>query len=453
MTAAQHRKENGNRPPAGGKTYDDRKFRYLHPADQITMIMERIYRYGMTTTSGGNISVKDDDGSIWVSPSGIDKNSLTNRDIVHVHEDGRVEGLHKPSSEFPFHRAIYRIRPDIRAILHAHPPALVAFSTAGVIPATDVLPNTKIVCGEPGFADYAPPGSEELGAKIADRFAAGHNIVIMENHGTVTGADDLFQAFMQFETLDFTARIQIQAKALGSVHRIPDDKLDLTRTRKNELPEFTPGPPESTEKALRKEMCALIHRSYDQGLFTSTEGTFAVRLDPSRFLITPYGFDRKYLRPDDIVLIRSGKREEGKLPSRSVLLHERIFATRPQINAAIIAHPPNLMAFNVTRTDINTRIIPEAYILLRDIGRIPFSAPITDHDATCDAVSAASPIVAVENNGYLVTGGSLLEAFDRLEVAEYSAKAVLGAMQLGTVRVMEDAVIDSLIDAFALPRE
>ncbi len=452
MTKAQPSSRGPRGASADEKTYDDRKFRYLHPADQITMIMQRIYRYGMTTTSGGNISVKDDDGSIWVSPSGIDKNSLTNRDIVHVHQDGRIEGLHKPSSEFPFHHAIYRIRPDIRAILHAHPPALVAFSAAGAVPATDVLPNTKIVCGEPGFADYAPPGSEELGVKIANCFADGHDIVIMENHGTVTGADDLFQAFMQFETLDFTARIQIQAKALGNVYSIPHGKLHLTRSRNNLLPEFVAGPPGSAEKALRKEMCALIHRSYDQGLFTSTEGTFAVRLDGSAYLITPYGFDRKYLRPDDIVLIRSGKREVGKLPSRSVLLHEKIFGTRPEIHAVIIAHPPNLMAFNVTRTDMNTRIIPEAYILLRDIGRISFEAPIADHNATCQAVSPASPIVAIENNGYLVTGGTLLEAFDRLEVAEYSAKAVVGAMQLGNVNVMDDHVIDALVDAFDLPR-
>ncbi|MFO7294947.1 MAG: class II aldolase/adducin family protein, partial [Clostridia bacterium] len=104
------------------------KFELLHPADQIVMIMERIYRYGMTTTSGGNISILDDNGDIWITPSGIDKGSLHRNDIIRVKPDGTIDGIHKPSVELPFHEMIYQKRPDIKAIIHAHPPALVAFS-------------------------------------------------------------------------------------------------------------------------------------------------------------------------------------------------------------------------------------------------------------------------------------------------------------------------------------
>ncbi len=82
----------------------------------------------MTTTSGGNISKKDGEGNIWVTPSTIDKGTLQRKDIVCVHPDGSVSGYYKPSSEFSFHKAIYEARPDIGAVIHAHPPALVSFS-------------------------------------------------------------------------------------------------------------------------------------------------------------------------------------------------------------------------------------------------------------------------------------------------------------------------------------
>lgn len=433
------------------QTYNDQKFRYLHPRDQIVMIMERVYGYDMTTTSGGNISVKDDQGVIWITPGGIDKGNLTRDDIVWITPDGAIHGKHSPSSEFPFHRAIYKARPDVNAVLHAHPPALVAFSAAGRSPATDVLPNTQLICGDIDFVPYALPGSEDLGAKIADSFSNGHNIVILENHGTVTAAEDLFRAFMQFETLDFTARIQIKAKVLGDMHKLPDKYRELSKGRTHELAEFEPQVPGSQERELRREMCQLIHRSYDQNLFTSTEGTFAVRLDEDSFLITPYGYDRKYLQPEDIVLIHKGKREAGKLPSRSVLLHTEIFAQHPEMNAVLIAHPPNLMAFNITKTVLDTHVIPEAYVLLRDIATVDTETGFSNYSKLASVLSASCPLCMVDNNGIIVTGETLLKAFDRLEVAEFSAKAVLGSFQLGEVNAIGQKDIDELKVAFKLP--
>ena len=102
----------------------------MHPADQITVVISRIYRSGLTTTSGGNISIKDENGDIWITPGGIDKGSLTPKDIICVKPDGTIIGPHKPSSEFPFHKAIYEMRPKMTAVIHAHPPALVSFSSA-----------------------------------------------------------------------------------------------------------------------------------------------------------------------------------------------------------------------------------------------------------------------------------------------------------------------------------
>ena len=121
---------------------------WLHPREELVRTMERIYRYRMTTTSGGNLSIRDPDGSIWITPSRVDKGRLQATDIVRVQADGQVEGLHPASSEYPFHREIYRSRPDIGAIVHAHPGALVAFSIVRQLPDTRVQTHVHEVCGK-----------------------------------------------------------------------------------------------------------------------------------------------------------------------------------------------------------------------------------------------------------------------------------------------------------------
>ena len=87
-------------------------FEMLHPADQIVMLMNRIYYHDMTTTSGGNLSVRDSEGTIWISPSGVDKGNLRREDIIQIRADGSIVGIHRPSVEYPFHLAIYKKRPD-----------------------------------------------------------------------------------------------------------------------------------------------------------------------------------------------------------------------------------------------------------------------------------------------------------------------------------------------------
>src|SRR5581483_2033043 len=181
-----------------------------HPRDEIMQTMERIYRYRMTTTSGGNLSIRDEDGCIWITPARVDKGSLRRDDIICVQPDGTVVGPHKPSSEFPFHQAIYAARPDLRAVVHAHPVALVAFSICRAVPNTRLFHQARHVCGETGLAPYALPGSAALGQNIAATFAKGFSCVVLENHGVVVGAENLQAAFQRFETLEFTAKTIIK---------------------------------------------------------------------------------------------------------------------------------------------------------------------------------------------------------------------------------------------------
>src|SRR5215470_7890531 len=198
---------------------------YLHPRDEILAAIERIYRYRMTTTSGGNLSILEPTGEIWITPAGIDKGTLRREDIVCVHPDGSVDGQHRPSSELPFHQEIYRTRPDLRGIVHAHPVALVAFSLAHQVPDTRLFHQSHNVCGEAGFAPYELPGSAALGRSVARLFRQLFNCVILENHGAVTAGTNLREAFDRFEALEFTAKTIIKAQSLGSIRYLSEAEL------------------------------------------------------------------------------------------------------------------------------------------------------------------------------------------------------------------------------------
>jgi len=427
------------------------RFDLLHPADQLVMIMARIYQYGMTTTSGGNLSIRDESGDIWITPSGIDKGTLSRGDIVRVRPDGEVVGAHRPSVELPFHRVIYRIRPDLGAIVHAHPPTLVAFSLARRVPNTHLVPNASLVCGEVALARYEVPGSEQLGKNIAAEFQRGADTVLMENHGVVCGAGDLYRAFMAFETLDFCGRLEIDAGKLGTPRSLTDEQIALDSSKAHpQMDAFVARGVSSEERAGRRDMCALIHRAYDQRLFTSTQGTFSLRLADGSFLITPYMKDRKYIEPEDIVRIKGGMCEADKRPSRSALLHRKIYETHPGIHSVIIAHPPKIMAFVVTDAAFDSRTIPESYILLRDVKRMPYPASALDTVATAAQFSDRTPVLLVENQCAIVTGQTLLNAFDRLEVLEYSAAAVIAAGELGGAAMIAPGEIERIERAFNL---
>ena len=427
------------------------RFELLHPADQLVMIMARIYRYGMTTTSGGNPSIKDDNDDIWITSSGIDKGNLTRRDMCQVKPDGTIIGPHVPSVELPFHKEIYKTRPDLRAILHAHPPTLVAFSLARKIPNTHLVPNASEVCGKVSMAKYDVPGSAQLGANIAQEFAKGYDTVLLENHGVVCGSTDLFRAFMSFETLDFCGRLEIDAAKLGTPRSLTDDQVDEDRAIMSpNLDEFIPGSHSSEECAARRDLCELIHRSYDQKLFTSTQGTFSVKLSDGSFLITPYMKDRKYLEPEDLVLIKHGMREMGKAPSRAARLHEEIYKAHPNTNAIINAHPPAIMSFAVTDAEFDSRTIPESYISLRDVKRLPYMASRLNIPETVNTFCDKTPVVVVNNQCVIVTGASLLNAYDRLEVLEYSAAAVIAARDIGEIVLITPEEVDAIEEAFHL---
>jgi L-fuculose-phosphate aldolase len=421
---------------------------FMHPRDEILATMERIYAYRMTTTSGGNLSIREDNGDIWITPTRVDKGTLRRDDMVLVRKDGSVVGLHPPSSEFPFHQAIYRARPELRGIVHAHPVALVAFSAIHEVPNTQLFPKAKSVCGEVAFAPYELPGSEALGVIVAGKFSAGSTCAILENHGVVTAGVNLGEAFQRFETLEFVGRTIIKARQLGDVRFLTDPQIEIATQRPTLLREFPREDPSSQEKDLRRRLCEFVRRAYRQRLFISTQGTFSVRLDDSSFLITPYQVDRGMLDPQDLVLIKDGRCEAGKTPSRATGNHEAIYRHHPRIHALINASPVNATAFSVTGAPLELRTIPESYVVLRSVGRVEYGLQFQDSGALAQRLSPNQPALILENDGVLVCGADILEAYDRLEVLESTAEALIDSRALGVLAPMPDKAIRALEIAF-----
>ena len=423
----------------------------MHPAEQIAIIISRIYLRKMTTTSGGNVSIMDDNGDRWITPAGIDKGSLTPDDIVCVKADGTIIGKHRPSSEYPFHRAIYKMNPKAHSVIHAHPPGLVTFSVVHQVPDTSIIPQARAVCGPVGFAEYALPGSELLGKKIVAEFKKNpdYKAVIMENHGVVVAGEDIADAYQRFETLELCARTILNAKTLGEPKYLSEDQI-LQHEKAVNVPfqHFMNVTHPSDERAIRAEICKIVRRACSQGLMCSSYGTASVRWRGNDFLITPSSMQRWDLEPEDIVQIKDGMVEAGKNASRSVALHYEIYRRNPKVNSIILTQSPALMGFCTTGVKFDVRTIPESWIFLQDIPTFPFGSQYNEHLTELADEFKQRPFVMLENDSVVVTGDQLINTFDRLEVADFSARSLILAAPLGKLNPITDEEIEELRVAF-----
>lgn len=419
----------------------------MHPRDQITVVMRRIYDRVLTTTSGGNLSIKDDDDNVWITPAGVDKGLLKPSDIVCVKKDGTIIGDHSPSSEYPFHLAIYNRRPDIKAVVHAHPPGIVAFSIARQVPDTRVLPQVRSFCGEIGYAPYAMPGTDALGLSIASQFNEGVHIVIMENHGTVIGGSDISDAYQKFELVEVTAKSILYGNKLGTVKVLDDSQIDdQLKQYANQLPDVAACNPElsSVSREKRTEILKIVKRACRQGLLLSGYGSISTRINEDEFLITPDAISKWDLTLEDMVQVCNGKKDAGKNPDQSVLLHQAIYAQHPDINAIIITQPTYLTSFAITGARFNVRTIPETWIYLQDVQTGDFGCQFDKENGLLSMISQDSPVVILKNECTIVTGNKLLQAFDYLEVAEFSAKSLILSASLGEMIPISDSEIEEL---------
>jgi L-fuculose-phosphate aldolase len=293
------------------------------------------------------------------------------------------------------------------------------------------------------------PGSEALGDIIAKEFVKGFNAVIMENHGTVVGGTDLGDAFQRFETLEFCARTIINGSTIGTPNYLTDEQIDQFEDQiPHLLPEQESVEYPSDERAIREEIKRIVHRACTQGLMISSYGTVSVRWRNNDFLITPPKVARWDIQNEDIVQIKDGKREPGKVPSRSTWLHQEIYKRNQHVNSIILTQTPYLMAYSVTAQKMDVRTIPESWIFLQDIPNVPFGSHFAGEETILNLLSKNTPAIIVNNDSIIVTGDKLLGTFDRLEVAEFSAKSLTMGASLGHLIPINNEQVEALRKKF-----
>jgi L-fuculose-phosphate aldolase len=190
---------------------------------QMCEIGRRIWLKGFCAGNEGNHSCRLSDNRVLCTPTGRSKGFLKPGDMCVVDMNGRkVAGSRDRTSEIHLHLAIYRARPDVRAVIHSHPPHATAFAISGVDLPTCVHPEAEIFLGPVKTAKYVTPGDERLGKSVAP-FLANSNTVLLQSHGVVTFASDLERAYYQLEIVDAYARLLILAKQLSSNLRTLND--------------------------------------------------------------------------------------------------------------------------------------------------------------------------------------------------------------------------------------
>ncbi len=205
----------------------------------ICEIGELLYDRSYVVSSDGNVSIRLDENTVLATPTMTCKGRMTEDDLALTDMEGKPLGDKRASSELAMHLLIYRERPDIKAVCHAHPPHGTAFAVAGLAIDKPILSEVILTLGCVPLTDYGTPSTDEL-TEAMKPFVKHHNALLMANHGAVAYGEDLWQAFDRLETLEHTAKIAILAKALGGANDLPQDaieKLINIREKAGYLPE------------------------------------------------------------------------------------------------------------------------------------------------------------------------------------------------------------------------
>ena len=190
----------------------------------IVEVGKLLYDRSYVVASDGNVSIRLGENTVLATPTMTSKGRMTEDDLALTDMDGKTLSDRRASSELAMHLLIYKMRPDIQAVCHAHPPHGTAFAVAGLAIDKPILSEVILTLGCVPLTDYGTPSTDEL-TEAMKPFVPHHNALLMANHGAVAFGEDLWQAFDRLETLEHTARIAILAKALGGANDLPQDAI------------------------------------------------------------------------------------------------------------------------------------------------------------------------------------------------------------------------------------
>ena len=195
---------------------------------QICDIGKRIYNRGMVAANDGNISVKISDNEFLCTPTGVSKGFMTPEYICKVDAEGKVIQANpgfKPSSEIKMHMRVYKKRPDVNSVVHAHPSFATAFAIAGIPLTQPIMPEAVIALGCVPIAPYGTPSTEEIPDAV-EKYLQHFDAVLLENHGALSYSDSLLNAYHKMESLEFYAELLYKANQLGGPKELSKNQVE-----------------------------------------------------------------------------------------------------------------------------------------------------------------------------------------------------------------------------------
>lgn len=190
----------------------------------IIEVGKLLYERSYVVSSDGNVSIRLDENTVLATPTMTCKGRMTEDGLALTDMDGKALNDKKASSELAMHLLIYKMRPDVKAVCHAHPPYGTAFAVAGLPIDQPILSEVILTLGCVPLTGYGTPSTNELTENMKP-FVEHHNALLMANHGAVAYGEDLWQAFDRLETLEHTAKIATFAKTLGGANNLPDEAI------------------------------------------------------------------------------------------------------------------------------------------------------------------------------------------------------------------------------------
>lgn len=191
----------------------------------ICEIGRRMYGRGFVAANDGNISIRCSDESIWVTPAGVSKGFMTPEMLLLLDLEGNIlEGYGTPSSEIKMHLRVYKENPEVRGVVHAHPPVATAFAVARRELQKPILSEAVVLLGRVPVAVYGTPGTSEIPDSIAP-FCKDYNALLLSNHGALTWGRDGMEAYFRMESLEHYANILMNTERIGGGVQLSEEQI------------------------------------------------------------------------------------------------------------------------------------------------------------------------------------------------------------------------------------
>jgi L-fuculose-phosphate aldolase len=188
-------------------------------------ICRRLFDRGLAAGADGNISMRLDDDTMLITPSGVCKGLLQPEQVLVQRFDGAVlEGTLRSTKEAKLHIALYRNREDVGAVIHTHPPCATAFAACGKPIPLNVIIELPVLLGETAVAGYARPGSAQLVEEVEQH--ANSDVILLQNHGVIIQSKDLITSFIMMDALENAAKTILYANSMGCIQTISQDEVD-----------------------------------------------------------------------------------------------------------------------------------------------------------------------------------------------------------------------------------